>query len=138
MKKLFKKIKDYFFPVGTLTSKLKYHIDTDYDLWVEESGYITLWWSIDKKFWEFHNGCRLVLGHYYHDELKTIRGLYSFARSFKGVEEAIEFAEKHPRLIDLYREYCKDLECLKGKQEYRKAVAKDKREKALATAYNNQ
>lgn len=48
MKKLFKKIKDYFFPVGTLTSKLKYSIDTDYDLWVEEPGYITLWWSIDK------------------------------------------------------------------------------------------
>lgn len=40
--------------------------------------------------------------------------------------------------IDLYREYCKDSNCLKGKQEYRKAVAKERREKALATAYNNQ
>ena len=46
--------------------------------------------------------------------------------------------QKHPRLIDLYREYCKDSNCLKGKQEYRKAVAKKRREKALATAYNNQ
>lgn len=137
MKKIFKKIKDYFFPVGTLTSKLKYTIDTDYDLWVEEPGNITLWWSIDKKFWEFNNGSRLVLGHYYHDS-QTIKELYSFGRTFKRVKEAIEFAEKHPRLIDLYREYCKDPKCLKGKQEYRKAVAKDRREKALATAYNNQ
>lgn len=116
---------------------MKYSIDTDYDLWVEEPGYITLWWSIDKPWWSFHNGSRLVLGHYYHDGLRTI-SLYSFGKTFKGIEDAIEFAEKHPRLIDLYREYCKDSNCLKGKQEYRKAVAKKRREKALATAYNNQ
>lgn len=36
LRQALKKIKDWFFPVGTLTSKLKYSIDFDYDIWVEK------------------------------------------------------------------------------------------------------
>lgn len=134
LRQALKKIKDWFFPVGTLTSKLKYSIDFDYDIWVEKSdkrsgNSITLWWSIDKPNWKFNCGERPVVSKYFFDS--CLNDLYSFSFTFASVDEAEKFIEDHPRLIDLYRTYvCSGI--LKPRREYKKALALQKREKAKA------
>lgn len=135
LKTLLKRFKEWIYPVGTLTSPINFLIDTDYSIWVSDPyKNITLWWYIDKPFWKFNCGERMVINKFSYDHVYN--RLYSFGLQFSSVAEAEIWASEHKTLGSLYRFYISNKESIEERSKYKKWKAHSKRERALAKQFN--